>query len=116
MKLGTKKNVQKEPAFIVVWEFLVQPGKPRQFEKAYGPDGYWATLFHNGEGYIHTALIRDIGIPNRYLTLDFWISRRDYERFTKKNRAEYQAIDKECEALTRRELEIGRFARSQVRS
>ena len=102
-KRGTRSG------FIVVWEFRVRPGKRRAFEKAYGPDGDWAQLFRRGKGYIRTELLSDRRTPLRYLTLDFWESHTDYERFKKENHVEYQAIDKKCESLTEKEVEIGQF-------
>ena len=102
-KRGTKSG------FIVVWEFRVRPGKRRAFEKAYGPDGDWARFFRTGKGYICTELLSDRGTPLRYLTLDFWKSRTDYERFKEENRAAYQAIDKKCASLTEKEVKIGQF-------
>jgi heme-degrading monooxygenase HmoA len=105
--MSQKRGPKSE--FVIVWEFRVRPGKRRAFEKAYGPDGDWTRFFRTGKGYIRTELLSDRGTPLRYLTLDFWVSRTDYEHFKKDNRAEYQAIDKKCESLTEKEVEIGQF-------
>lgn len=102
-------NKKQERAFVVVWEFRIRRGKRREFEQAYDPDGDWAKLFRSSKGYIRTELIRDSGKAGRYLTLDFWKSRQTYEQFKKKNKAEYQALDKKCEALIGDETAIGRF-------
>ncbi len=102
-KRGTKSE------FVIVWEFRVRSGKRRAFEKAYGPDGDWALFFRTGQGYIRTELLSARGTPLRFLTLDFWASRADYERFKKITALEYQAIDKRCESLTEKEIEIGQF-------
>jgi heme-degrading monooxygenase HmoA len=96
-------------AFVAVWEFYVQPHKSRAFERAYGPQGAWAKLFQAGPGYIRTELIRDLRSANRYMTLDYWQSRRQYETFRKKNGEAYLALDQKCAALTTKETEIGRF-------
>jgi heme-degrading monooxygenase HmoA len=96
-----------------MWEFTIRPTARRKFEKAYGPDGLWASLFRTEKGYIPTELIRDGKTPGRYLTLDFWATRRDYQRFKKQNRAQYDAIDKECQLLTGDEHEIGQFMRTR---
>jgi hypothetical protein len=106
----SRKRVKKS-VFVIVWEFRVRSAKRRAFERAYGPDGDWARFFRRGKGYIHTELLSDRGTQLRYLTLDFRESRPDYERFKKENRAEYQAIDKKCESLTEKEVEIGQFTR-----
>jgi heme-degrading monooxygenase HmoA len=95
----------------VVWEFHVQPGEEKQFEKDYGPNGAWAELFKQAEGYLGTELNRDLKNPRRYLTLDLWESRETYERFREEHRAEYQGLDVRCEAMTETEKEIGAFER-----
>jgi len=109
VKTVTKTRGAGDAEFVVIWEFLIRKNARRKFEKAYGPDGLWATLFRSGAGYIRTELIRDRETPDRYLTLDFWSARSDYERFKKRNRAEYEKIDRQCESLTRNEREIGQF-------
>lgn len=107
---------KKTSAFAVVWEFHAHANKQREFEKAYAPDGVWGAFFRRGEGYIRTELIRDCEEPLRYLTMDFWQSRQAFERFKKQNRAEYQAIDKECESLTQSEKLIGEFQSIEQRA
>lgn len=95
--------------FLVIWEFIVRPGKEPVFERIYGPDGDWVKLFRQGRGYCHTTLTRDCDEPRRYLTLDFWESQEDYERFKSQHETEYKAIDTKCEALTEKEREIGKL-------
>src|SRR5690242_9734229 len=95
--------------FTAVWEFRVNGGKRRAFEKAYAPDGNWAKLFRRAEGYIRTELIRDRETALRYVTLDFWTSRLEYQNFKKQNLAAYKALDKRCNSLTESERLIGEF-------
>ena len=94
---------------VVVWEFRVRPNKRRVFERVYGPQGDWVKLFRSGRGYIRTEMIRDLEFPNKYLTLDYWRSRRDYQQFQKKHREAYRVLDEKCEALTSNEKKIGEF-------
>jgi heme-degrading monooxygenase HmoA len=101
--------------YLVVWEFHVKKGEESSFEQVYGPDGTWAQFFRGGEGYLGTELVRDIKAPGRYLTLDFWTSASAYEHFREQNLAEYRVIDQQCEAMTERELEVGRFEPAAVR-
>jgi heme-degrading monooxygenase HmoA len=101
----------KMSGFVIVWEFRIHAAKRRAFERAYGPDGDWATFFRTGKGFLGTELIRDAEDPNRYLTLDFWKSRKHYERFKSQNQEMYQLIDQRCEAFTTKESEIGQFFR-----
>jgi heme-degrading monooxygenase HmoA len=102
---------EKNSGFVIVWEFRIRTVKRRAFERAYGPHGEWATLFRTGKGFLGTELIRDEDDANRYLTLDFWKSRKHYERFQRQNREMYELIDQRCEAFTTKESEIGQFSR-----
>jgi heme-degrading monooxygenase HmoA len=97
--------------YMIAWEFRARTGAEADFERVYGPQGLWARLFEQGEGFVGTELNRDLKDPGRYLTLDFWISKDAYDRFRDQHRADYQTIDKQCEALTEREIELGRFER-----
>ena len=102
-------NALKKLQFVIVWEFLVLPRKRRQFEKAYAPDGIWAQFFRTDKNYVRTELLRDPQHPHRYFTIDAWHSRRAYQRFKRQNSTEYDAIDKQCETLTKSETLIGEF-------
>jgi ribosomal-protein-alanine acetyltransferase len=95
--------------FVVIWEFRVRKAKRKEFEKAYGPEGDWVKLFRRDPAYLRTELIRDRDKPVRYVTLDFWSSRKAYQQFKKKNREEYAAIDKKCESMTLSEKLLGEF-------
>ena len=94
---------------VIVWEFHIPSKKRRAFERAYGPKGDWARLFRQEEGYIRTEMIRDLNSPGRYLTLDYWRSRGNYEDFQKNNREAYLVLDQKCETLTSKEKKIGEF-------
>jgi heme-degrading monooxygenase HmoA len=95
--------------YVIVWEFEARAGSEPEFERVYGPRGAWAEFFARGRGYAGTELLRDLESPGRYLTIDRWRSRGDFETFHDANRAEYAAIDRRCEGLTRREALLGRF-------
>jgi heme-degrading monooxygenase HmoA len=97
--------------FVIVWEFRIRTAKRREFERTYGPDGDWASFFRKGKGFLGTELIRDAHHAERYLTLDFWKSRKHYEQFQRQNQDMYQLIDQRCESLTTQESEIGQFSR-----
>jgi len=110
IKPSSRSHAGTKAGFVVVWEFRVNPRKRRGFERAYGPDGEWATFFRKGKGFLGTELIRDAHDATRYLTLDFWKSRKHYERFKSQNREMYQLIDQRCEAFTTKESEVGQFS------
>jgi len=106
-----KNQPDADWGFLIAWQFKVRPGMETRFEVIYGPNGDWAMLFQQGEGYIRTELNRDLKESNRYLTLDFWTSAEAYERFRNTHAAKYKALDEECEALTESEVEVGKFIR-----
>jgi len=110
--MRSKRTKQAGSHFTAVWEFYVRSDKRRAFEKAYGPNGDWARLFGQGEGYIRTELIRDPKTTGRYVTVDFWKSRQAFERFKKQNLAAYKVLDKKCNPLTESEKLIGEFKRA----
>ena len=97
--------------YLIIWEFCPKVGAERRFEEIYGSHGAWARFFQQDQGFIRTELIRDCSHSRRYLTLDFWVSREVSERFRARHTEEYQALDRQCEALTEQERELGRFER-----
>ena len=97
------------PLFIVAWAFVVKQEHRRDFERAYGPNGDWVRLFRTDSGYIKTRLHRDPEDPRRYITLDFWRSREQYETFREQAKSAYQEIDARCERLTEDEQLLAHF-------
>jgi len=95
--------------FLALWEFDVKPGCDERFESVYGPDGDWAQLFRPDPAYQRTLLLRDPFRDRRYLTCDFWESRKAYESFRQNNLDAYRRLDKSCEVLTTAERKIGEF-------
>jgi quinol monooxygenase YgiN len=95
--------------FVILWEFEVKPGNKKRFESVYGPGGAWAKLFAQDTAYQGTHLFQDTNRPLVYLTSDTWSSRAAYEEFRLKHRAEYTALDAECEELTSSERRLGFF-------
>ncbi|PWB77934.1 MAG: hypothetical protein C3F07_01070 [Anaerolineales bacterium] len=93
--------------FIVLWEYRVKPEKQSEFESIYSPKGAWGELFKTGNGYLGTELFGDQDHPGRYLTIDRWTSKAEYEIFLSKHRQEYKALDEECECLTESESLLG---------
>jgi heme-degrading monooxygenase HmoA len=97
------------PYFLVIWEFQVNTAAKLAFEQAYGPAGDWVRLFSRSPDYRGTQLLRDIDWPGRYLTFDHWTSREALRQFKQTHRADYDALDKQCEALTDNESLLGEF-------
>jgi heme-degrading monooxygenase HmoA len=97
--------------YAIAWEFQVKPEFQAQFEQVYGPQGEWAQFFRTATGYVGTELIRDQGSRHRYVTLDLWCSRQDYEAFRRHHAEEYHRIDQRCEQMTEAERALGIFER-----
>ena len=97
--------------YALVWEFRVSGERDAAFRRAYGPDGDWARLFRQGAGCLGSDLLvgEDEGEQRRYLTIDRWASRADYDAFHSTWQAEYRALDQACESLTEQETFIGAF-------
>jgi heme-degrading monooxygenase HmoA len=95
--------------FVVVWQFEIAEEKVSSFEAAYGPEGTWAQLFKTAPNYLGTELLRDAYIPGVYLTIDRWASEDDFRVFRKDHDADYETLDRSCDALTTRETRIGAY-------
>lgn len=93
---------------VILWEFRVRPGSEPAFEAAYGANGDWARLFRKAPGYLGTELLR-AAQEGRYLTVDRWASRAEFEAFRDAHRQEYGALDARCEELTIAETPMGTF-------
>lgn len=92
--------------YEVVWEFRPAPGRERDFESAYGPDGDWVELFRRGAGYLGTELIPPREAGGWYRTIDRWESAAAYEGFRRAWGAAYAALDRACESLTSEERAV----------
>jgi heme-degrading monooxygenase HmoA len=95
--------------FVVVWQFEIAEDKIPAFEAAYGPEGSWAQLFRTSPDYQGTELLRDAYIPGLYLTIDRWASDDAFRAFRKAHDADYETLDRACDALTTRETRIGAY-------
>jgi len=95
--------------FIVVWQFEIAEENVAAFESAYGPDGSWAQLFRSAPDYQGTELLRDVYISGNYLTIDRWASEAAFRAFRKEHDAAYEALDRSCDPLTRRETRVGAY-------
>ena len=95
--------------FLALWEFEVKSGCEERFLSVYGPGGDWARLFRTDPGFLKTCLLQQPGQPGKFVTLDFWESRADYESFKELNHAAYSALDARGENLTKSERCLGNF-------
>jgi heme-degrading monooxygenase HmoA len=93
----------------IIWLFEARPDRRAEFIRIYGPDGDWAKLFRHHPGYSETLLLGDTESPNRFLVVDRWQDRTSFEAFKLEFRADYDALDRRCEALTLKEQRLGEF-------
>lgn len=89
--------------------FSYEARDPDAFERAHGPEGDWARFFRRGEGYVGTELLRDVENPGRYLVVDRWRSREDYQAFLEQHREEFMRRVDDSAFLYDSELRFGTF-------
>ena len=92
--------------FTALWEFAVAPARQAEFESRYGPEGDWARLFRRAPGYLGSELLHQGAKPLRYVTVDRWEGVDAWGAFRGRFAAEYERLDRECEALTTREAPL----------
>ena|SRR6266849_4941250 len=95
--------------YVRISIFEIKNELEARFEKVYGPAGAWAQLFQRAPGHVRTELLKDRGLPGRYLTCDYWRSLESYTAFQAQWKDEFDALDREGEVLTLRETCIGEF-------
>ena len=93
--------------YVIVWTYEAAPGREDAFVAAYGPDGAWARLFAQAEGFIGVELYRDA--EGRFLSLDRWAGEAAFDAFQARYGAAYRALDAEVAGLTARQARIGGF-------
>ncbi len=101
--------MNREIIFVYVWEYIVNEETKSDFERIYGPNGDWVQLFEKSEGYLGTELHRDISENLRYLTTDYWVSKKARDAFREQFALEFAELDQRCEALTEKEIFLGDF-------
>ncbi|MDF2178597.1 antibiotic biosynthesis monooxygenase [Aliiglaciecola sp. CAU 1673] len=97
------------PLFTYIWEYRVANKNLDEFVRLYGPQGEWVTLFKKADGYIGTELLQDQYDSNRFITIDKWRSKADWQSFAEEYRHAFNLIDATGEQLTQSERMIGQF-------
>ena len=92
---------------VIVWEFTPRAGMEREFEGVYGSNGAWARLFARSARFLGTEQLR--GADGTYFTIDRWESKDGFAAFQRQWRLDYEALDRQSDALTEEETLIGRF-------
>ena len=96
-------------AHVRICEFRARPGLEEEFERIYGPEGDWVRLFKKSEGFLRTELNCDLDTKARYITVDYFVSQAAFNEFLKQFRAEYDALDRQCERVRAFEQPVGSF-------
>ncbi|OLS21122.1 MAG: hypothetical protein HeimC3_37160 [Candidatus Heimdallarchaeota archaeon LC_3] len=92
-----------------IWEYKVKKDQISKFTDIYGSNGLWEQLFRFNKGYIKTELHRDLSNRNRFISIDYWESKLEYDEFRSNYKNEFEILDEECENLTEKEDFIGSF-------
>jgi heme-degrading monooxygenase HmoA len=95
--------------YVILWEFEVKPERCEEFRSAYGPEGDWAILFRQADGYQGTELLAPNDIRDRFVTVDRWRTAEHFARFKAEFAAAYRTLDQRFEGLTRTETSLGNF-------
>ena len=95
--------------FAYVWQYTVRPDRLAEFLAAYSPGGDWTRLFSRDPAYLETVLFRDADDENRFVTIDYWTSRRDRDAFRQRHSVEFERLDSRCENYTEDEVFLGDF-------
>ncbi|HBG20681.1 MAG TPA: hypothetical protein DDY32_15790 [Desulfobulbaceae bacterium] len=95
--------------YTLIWRFRVRPDCLADYLACYGPDGDWVRLFRRSPGFCETLLLKDLTVPDWYLTIDRWRSEAAYGEFRREFALEYRQLDRQCEGLTLAEEFLGAF-------
>lgn len=87
----------------------MQRDRLENFREIYGPDGDWVRLFRKSPGFLRTELLADADRSDRFVTVDYWRSREDRDRFREDFEVEFAVLDQSCESMTSDERFIGDF-------
>lgn len=93
----------------ILWQFKIKPEKRDEFERVYYGRGKWAELFRRDPAFVETRLARDVWRKDTYLCIDVWKDLQSYHDFQVRHHADYEKLDRECEALTEEEISTGIF-------
>lgn len=96
--------------YCYIWEFIIADDEIDVFWQTYGPEGPWIQLFKRSSGFVRTELIRDRSEPHRFVTIDYWESAAEYDRFMEDFRSEYETLDAAASGLASSERLIGHFS------
>jgi heme-degrading monooxygenase HmoA len=97
---------RRHDVLVRVWRYRVDPQLREEFEREYGPEGSWATLFATAAGFVETTLFRETHSPTTYLTVDRFASKQAWRQFRADNDAAYTALGERLDHLTLEQEEL----------
>jgi heme-degrading monooxygenase HmoA len=103
-------QIEEPDMHLIFWQFQVKKEKKREFVRAYGPEGDWAQLFRQAEGFEGTQLLQSVTEPSRFMTVDQWADANSFANFKKRFADTYAALDERCSDLTVTEQKLGSIA------
>jgi heme-degrading monooxygenase HmoA len=95
--------------YTYIWEYEVPPSAETEFLAHYASEGTWVQLFRCADGHLGTELYRDRADPERFVTIDHWRTEAAFRQFRSNFAVEFEALDRRCAHLTRREAPLGEF-------
>jgi heme-degrading monooxygenase HmoA len=95
--------------YTYIWEYEVPPSAETEFLAHYASEGTWVQLFRRADGHLGTELYRDRADPERFVTIDHWRTEAAFRQFRSNFAVEFEALDRRCAHLTRREAPLGEF-------
>jgi heme-degrading monooxygenase HmoA len=94
--------------YVLVYEYEIDPGRREAFEREYGSTGGWARLFGQAEGYLGSALHREVDQRScHYVLLDRWDSSAAFEEFMRRYGEDYRARNPTTRDLYLAERRLG---------
>lgn len=110
VRRGMKDQGGEGPSpFVYVWSYEVTPDNRDAFFDLYGPEGSWVALFRQASGYLDTQLLADLNQVGRFVTIDRWASKEDFDRFRTDHTQEFDRLDTLGEEITSTEMLLGEF-------
>jgi heme-degrading monooxygenase HmoA len=107
-------NATQSAEYFRIFSYQVASAQKRTFQKTYGPNGPWARLFAQADGYLGTKLLKRTSEENEYVTIDAWISETAWLAFIGSFRQRYEQLSSRCRTLYQVELEVGSFGMPAV--
>ena len=96
---------------MIARELIAAENREVDVEKVFGPDGIWAELVANGEGYLGSEVVCESRLERRYRAFDYWVSHLAFESFRRARQFELEQFAKliATEGLLAKESFLGAY-------